>query len=86
MMLASDLAFKHMGKKFRSLQYPNKNKTAKPKPTTVYTLAGKMEWARAPREWVLWDLSWFHNGNIIVNGGQFYLRPDTELDLVEEVE
>jgi len=76
-MQASDLAFKHLGMRFRSLIYPNKNKTARP----VVTQHAGM-WLRVPREWTLGQLAWWSNGNIVVNGGEFYLYPETEVEQV----
>lgn len=82
-MLASDIAYKHIGKTFRSLTYPNKNKTAKPSPTTKISHDGRFYYVREPKEWTLRSFQFFDNGNIIVNTGMFYLRPDTEVELVE---
>ena len=86
-MLASDIAYKHIGKRFRSLTYPNKNKTAKPNVSGIGTLpSGKLFYLREPDEWTLRSFQFFDNGNIIVNQGHFYLRPTTEVELVEQEE
>lgn len=77
-MLASDIAFKHVGKRFRSFTYPNKNKTAKPR-----RHVNEMGMLEAGDEWVLWSFQFYDNGNIIVNNGRIYLRPDTEVELLE---
>jgi len=84
-MKASDISYKHVGKTFRSFVYPNKNKTAKPKPTTGY-INGRHVWVRDPQEWSLRSFQFFDNGNIIVNQGEFYLRPDTEVEILNEHE
>lgn len=84
-MKASDIAYKHIGRTFKSLVYPNKNKTAKPKVSGIGTLpSGRQHYLREPQEWTLYSFQFFDNGNIIVNQGGHYLHPDTEVELVDD--
>lgn len=83
-MLASDIAYKHVGKTFRSLMYPNKNKTAKPLRQRVRDEStGNVVYVRQPGEWALKSFQFYDNGNIIVNAGSFYLHPDTVVELLD---
>jgi hypothetical protein len=82
-MLASDISYKHVGKTFRSLVYPNKNKTAKPKSVPIQVEDGTVVYIRCPQQWTLKSFQFFDNGNIIVNQGWFYLRPDTEVEIID---
>ena len=79
-MKATDLSIGDIGKTFRSTTYPNKNKTAKPSP--VYDRESG-RYTRGPRTWTIEEI-WAHrNGNILING-RIYLRPDTDVERVEE--
>ena len=83
-MLASEISYQHIGKTFRSLMYPNKNKTVKPKPNGILTLpSGKQVYMREPQEWTLRSFQFFNNGNIIVNREEFYLRPNTKVEIID---
>ena len=66
---AEELCGKHLGWTFRSLAYPNKNKTAKPYQTE--------------REWEASTIYHLANGSITIGGGYLYLRPDTVLTVVK---
>ena len=83
-MLASDISFKHVGKTFRSLVYRDKNKTSTPIKTRVIIDGGEI-YAVRPREWSLSSLHFYDNGNIFVNQGQYYLRPDTEVVVIDDI-
>ncbi|UDL16400.1 hypothetical protein SEA_ZOOMAN_151 [Microbacterium phage Zooman] len=78
-MRATDLSIGDIGKTFRSITYPNNNKTAKP--TQTFDRASGM-WVRRPREWVLDTIYAHSNGNIKINN-MFHLHADTELERVQ---
>lgn len=67
-----------IGKKFSSLVYPNKNKTAKPRRTILPT--GNA--AYLPQMWKLDSLYVHSNGNILVNQ-YIYLHLDTEVTEID---
>lgn len=65
---ADQLNPSHAGMRFRSHTYNSKNKTARLSPDK--------------RVWELSDLYFHKNGNIVVNNGHYYLKADTEVELV----
>ncbi|UVG35172.1 hypothetical protein SEA_CECE_160 [Microbacterium phage Cece] len=79
-MKATDLSIGDIGKRFRSITYPNNNKTTKPSPSWDSV---RREWRRMPRTWTLDTLYAHANGNIKINNS-FHLRADTELERVED--
>lgn len=81
-MKATELSVGDIGKTFRSVTYPNNNKTAKPSPVWDRE---RQRYARGPREWVLDTLYAHANGNIKINN-MFHLRADTELERVEDTQ
>lgn len=78
-MRATDLRVGDIGKTFRSITYPNNNKTAKP--SAVWDRE-RQQYVRRSREWVLGTLYAHSNGNIKINS-MFHLHADTELERVE---
>ena len=64
-MLAVDLSGRHLRKRFKSYCYRDSNKTSKAVPLT--------------REYEVKTIAHLRNGSILVNGGELWLRPDTEL-------
>ena len=83
-MKATDLSIGDIGKTFRSITYPNNNKTAKPNAWgRVDTSDGSWRWSRTPSEWTLETLYAHANGNIKINN-HFHLRADTELERVND--
>jgi hypothetical protein len=82
-MKATDLSVGDIGKTFRSITYPNNNKTAKPNAWSRRSrIDGRTEYTRDPWEWTLETLYAHANGNIKINN-HFHLRPDTEIERVE---
>lgn len=82
-MKATDLSVGDIGKTFRSITYPNNNKTAKPNAWGRRVDANGYErYARTATVWTLETLYAHANGNIKINN-HFHLRPDTEIERVE---
>ena len=84
-MKATDLSVGDIGKTFRSLTYPNNNKTAKPNAhyKRLDVPGGRVVWERRPSVWKLETLYAHANGNIKINNN-FHLRADTELERVDD--
>lgn len=84
-MKATDLSIGDIGKTFRSLTYPNNNKTAKPNAhyKGLDLKRNCVVWERRPSEWKLETLYAHENGNIKINN-YFHLRADTEIEEVKE--
>lgn len=83
-MKATDLSVGDIGKTFRSITYPNNNKTAKPQAHGERSAEGRYVWVVRPRHWTLQTLYAHENGNIKINN-HFHLRADTELVEIDEV-
>lgn len=82
-MLASELTLGHVGSTVRSVVYPNKNKTAKPK----FSYKGRGPdgiaiYDTQPHEYYIESMYVHENGNIVINGGWEYLHMDTEVEIV----
>lgn len=82
-MKATDLSVGDIGKTFRSITYPNNNKTAKPQAHGTRDANGRYEWIVRERTWTLDTLYAHENGNIKINN-HFHLRADTELERVND--
>ena len=82
-MKATDLSVGDIGKTFRSITYPNNNKTAKPNAWSKRYEDGRLRYTREATEWTLETLYAHANGNIKINN-YFHLRADTELKRVNE--
>lgn len=67
---AQELCGKHLGWTFRSVAYPNKNKTCKP--------------YRTEREWEASTIYHLANGSVMIGGGHLYLHPDTVLTVLSD--
>ena len=81
-MKATDLSIGDIGKTFRSLVYPNNNKTARPSASFVRFGPGDPgRYVIAAREWTLTELYAHKNGNIKINNS-YHLRADTKLEEV----
>lgn len=78
-MKATDLSIGDIGKSFRSITYPNNNKTAKPNAWGKYLDGDRVRWSRTATVWTLNTLYAHANGNIKINN-HFHLRPDTEIE------
>jgi len=82
-MKATDLSVGDIGKTFRSITYPNNNKTAKPNAWSKRTEDGRIVYTRRATKWTLETLYAHANGNIKINN-HFHLRADTELERVND--
>lgn len=80
MKTARELQISDIGKTFRSITYPNNNKTAKPNRQTQL-VNGRLEYVVRPQLWTLKTIYAHANGNIKINN-YFHLRADTELEEV----
>lgn len=79
---ASELRISDIGKTFRSITYPNNNKTAKPNRYARRDENGHIQWNAREVEWTLTTLYAHENGNIKINN-HFHLHADTELEEVD---
>jgi hypothetical protein len=68
-VIATDLSIGDIGRRIKCVTYPSKNKTARPRPETFLTI----------------DSIYAHaNGNILLNGGSYYLHADTPIVFVDD--
>ena len=75
---AREISISLIGRTVRSLVYPNKNKTAKPRPKGVRD----GQWVREPWQYTIDSIYAHANGNILING-DYYLRGDTEVEVLD---
>lgn len=68
-LTAADLSGRHLGKTFRSVTYPSADKTARARPAETYTAD---------------TIHHLKNGCVLINGSATYLRPDTEVILLND--